>query len=297
MKSIKQYLESRGLSTATVESYYRQIMDYIMWCASKQIEVEEANMNEVMGYVHYLKQKGQNQATISRQIVSLKHYYSWLVKRDIRNDNPVNGINIKGVKKRKLYDILSHRELESIYASYPPKVGHGSLKTEIDKRNKVVVGLLVYQGLNSRDLSNLELKDVHLREAKIYIKGSRSSNERLLKVQAHQVIDLMEYQLQIRNRILEQSSKTTDQFILSSGSSDLLNNTLAKLLKQLKQQHPKIQNLHQIRTSVITHWLKQYNLREVQYMAGHKYVSSTESYRINDMQGLQDALDHCHPGN
>ncbi|MDF1573072.1 MAG: hypothetical protein P1P82_15795 [Bacteroidales bacterium] len=51
----------------------------------------------------------------------------------------------------------------------------------------------------------------------------------------------------------------------------------------------------QIRSSVITHWLKHYNLRQVQYMAGHKYVSSTERYQQNNLDKLQGQLEKYHP--
>jgi len=45
----------------------------------------------------------------------------------------------------------------------------------------------------------------------------------------------------------------------------------------------------------ITHWLKQYNLREVQYMAGHRYVSSTEAYPVNNMEDLRADIDQFYP--
>ncbi|MDD4673691.1 MAG: hypothetical protein PHI03_12220 [Bacteroidales bacterium] len=51
----------------------------------------------------------------------------------------------------------------------------------------------------------------------------------------------------------------------------------------------------QIRVSVITSWLQHYNLREVQYMAGHKYVSSTERYRTDNLKDLQKELEKYHP--
>jgi integrase/recombinase XerD len=46
---------------------------------------------------------------------------------------------------------------------------------------------------------------------------------------------------------------------------------------------------------VITHWLKNYNLRQVQYMAGHKYVSSTERYQQNTLEDLQKEINRYHP--
>jgi len=46
----------------------------------------------------------------------------------------------------------------------------------------------------------------------------------------------------------------------------------------------------QVRESVITAWLKQYDLRKTQYLAGHKYVSSTEDYKANVIDELQEDI-------
>ena len=67
------------------------------------------------------------------------------------------------------------------------------------------------------------------------------------------------------------------------------------LTKDIKATNPNFINFKQVRTTVITKWLKQYNLREVQQMAGHRYVSSTEAYQINNTEDLQEAIDKFHP--
>ena len=41
-------------------------------------------------------------------------------------------------------------------------------------------------------------------------------------------------------------------------------------------------------TSVIVKWLKQHNLQQVQYLAVHRYISSTESYQQNDIETLKE---------
>jgi integrase/recombinase XerD len=56
-----------------------------------------------------------------------------------------------------------------------------------------------------------------------------------------------------------------------------------------------VKNAQQIRASVITKWLKSHNLREVQYLAGHRYISSTESYLQNDMEELIEEINQYHP--
>mgnify|MGYP005854110209 CR=1 FL=1 len=59
----------------------------------------------------------------------------------------------------------------------------------------------------------------------------------------------------------------------------------------------EVLTLVKIRSSVITHWLKNHNLRQVQYMAGHKYVSSTERYQQNNLEALQKNIEGYHPLN
>jgi len=70
---------------------------------------------------------------------------------------------------------------------------------------------------------------------------------------------------------------------------------MSRMMIRLKAINPSVLNAKQIRASVITKWLKIYNLREVQYLAGHKYISSTESYLENDMEGLQEEVQQFHP--
>ena len=50
-----------------------------------------------------------------------------------------------------------------------------------------------------------------------------------------------------------------------------------------------------LRASVIVKWLKMYNLRKVQYLAGHRYISATESYKQNEMEGLTEEVNKFHP--
>ncbi|MEQ9403212.1 MAG: hypothetical protein RIM99_06495 [Cyclobacteriaceae bacterium] len=68
-----------------------------------------------------------------------------------------------------------------------------------------------------------------------------------------------------------------------------------QVIATLKSIDPGVQSTHQLRTSVMVNWLKSHNLREVQYMAGHRYVSSTETYLVNDMEGLIEEVNQFHP--
>jgi integrase/recombinase XerD len=59
--------------------------------------------------------------------------------------------------------------------------------------------------------------------------------------------------------------------------------------------NPVITNALHIRGSVALNWLKIHPKRQVQYMAAHKYLPSTEKYDLQGMEDLQDALTKYHP--
>jgi len=66
-------------------------------------------------------------------------------------------------------------------------------------------------------------------------------------------------------------------------------------MRKLKKQFPRIKSSYQIRASVITDWLKKHNLRKVQYMTGHRYISSTEAFLVNDLDELKEDVLKYHP--
>src|SRR5690554_8139992 len=115
---------------------------------------------------------------------------------------------------------------------------------------------MIYQGMGTSELSRLTKPDIKLREGKVYIAGSRRSNERTLKLEATQIMDIMEYQLQTRNELLKLSGKQTESYFVTTGSSDRVNNMMQNLIQNRYKQHRKVTTTKQIRTSVITHWLR-----------------------------------------
>ena len=66
------------------------------------------------------------------------------------------------------------------------------------------------------------------------------------------------------------------------------------LMRELGK-HTAVQSAWQLRMSVVMHWLKQYDLRIVQHMIGHRYVSTTQRYQDQDLEDLQQQLGKYHP--
>jgi len=304
MDGFKTYLFSLNFTKSSCERACFELKNYCDWCVENDLESENATHNILMDYIKFLKSKKQvKQITIQKYLSTIKNYYNHLINENIRETNPVLNIKIKGIKRQQLHSILDQKELENIYNSFVipledhPKSNQNWYKASVltAKRNKIIIGLLVYQGLDTTALKGLKTEDVKLHEGKIIITQTRKTNARTLELKAHQILDIMSYLMKTRDEILAISKKETELFLVSIGQSNNLQNSLAKLMQKLKVLHPEISSIKQIRASVITHWLRIYNLRQTQYFAGHKYVSSTEKFRKNDMQSLMEDIEKYHP--
>lgn len=290
------YLKKRQFSHSTLDTSRITIGLYLKWLEIENMEPEQISYQDLLGFMKYCSNKGTSQRTIQHYMNTVKHFYEYLEEEGRIDTNPVLGVEVKGVKRKVLYHILQPHELYQLYNQYPGE-------TLRDRRNKVMLGLLVYQGIRTEEMTRLTVKDIKLREGKIDVLGSRKNNSRLLQLESHQVMDMYDYILQVRPEILkmepkrksQQKQETEQLFIGEGGNCYSLSNFMTQLMIKVRKINPSVQNAKQIRASVITKWVKMYNLRKAQYLAGHRYISSTESYLQNDMEGLKEEVQQFHP--
>lgn len=308
--SFKEYLQSQGKSKSTVIHYSSYALDFLAWLDKDHTEPENATAKEVLAYLNHLQKKGQESKTRNIRLNVIKQFFNYQIDCGHRTDNPVQHLKIRGSKKQKLYPILDKQQLEKLYNEY-------QVPTEEDERanrnwfksyklsrarNKAILSLMIHQGLTTPEVNKLQLKDLKLKEGTVFIGGSRKSNERTLELKSKQIIELMEYQFTTRAELLKYCKEETQNLFISSPPVGLnySNRTDCKeiwkrLSDEIREQNKDFINFKQVRTSVITHWLKEFNLRQVQYMAGHRYVSSTESYLVNQTEDLQKDIDQFYP--
>ena len=304
MSTFGDYLFSKGHSSASVEAERRQLGYFFTWCDQEGMEPEEAGYRDLLAYVQSLRKKGTvKPITMQKYMGTLRHFFAWQVQQGKREDNPARDIDIQDIQRKVLQVMLTRAELERIYQQYGSGEVSEAAKAQnwakasalATKRNKAILGLLVFQGLTSHEIAALTVKSLELRAGKVHVEEGRRHNGRSLTLEAAQIMDLMEYTLQTRPELLKLTGKTGDQLFVSVGAGSKLNNTLNKLLEQITRIEPKVKTLQQLRASVITHWIKTLNLREAQHRAGHRYVSSTEAYLINDLEGLAEDVARFHP--
>ena len=297
----KQYLQQRQYATKTIESNQQMLLGYLSWLDREGIEAENVENRDIMGYIQHCQKRGIERVTIQRYLNAVKLFYDFKIMAGTMQINPVQGIQIKGIKRNKLHRILSPEELHRLYNNYDPEYipqPHGRHPIEhplIEKRNRVMLGLFAYQGIQTKELYKLETGHIKVRAGQIEIPGTKRSNPRTLQLEPHQVLDVYDYMLEVRPQILQRSKQQTEILLVSPKGGGKISNYITAMLREVRRQGNTIENVQQLRASVIVKWLRMYNLRKVQYMAGHKYVSSTEKYRQNEMQGLQEEINQYHP--
>ena len=74
-----------------------------------------------------------------------------------------------------------------------------------------------------------------------------------------------------------------------------MKNSLWHMFRAIKKRNPQIRSAKVIRSTVIANWLKTSDIRVVQYMCGHKWVSSTERYNALNLEGLKEQVRKYHP--
>lgn len=261
---------------------------FLKWVDRQQIDPVQSGYSDVLQFMKHCQKQGTTQRTIQHYLNSLRHFYDHQIEQQQREDNPVSAIKVQGVKRKTLYHIFSPAELHGIYNSYQDETLKG-------KRNKVMLGLLVYQGVKTEEIARLEVGHVKVKEGEIEIPAGVSGERRTLQLESHQVLELYDYINGTRKEILSKSGQKTDKLFVSIEGGNSLSSCMTRLMVWVRRSNRLVVNAKQLRASVIVKWLRMHNLRRVQYMAGHRYISSTESYQQSDMEGLTEEVNKFHP--
>lgn len=285
-----------GYAPPTVRQHCNYAGVFLGWCQKQNHKPELLRYEQLMDFILAQKER-MSDRQINRTLVAIRHYYRVF---DL-HPCPAMGVYIKGSRKRTLAPLVAYTEIEQMYQGY-------QASTRRQKRNKVLLGLVIYQALTSGDLHRLRPEHIDLEQGIIEVAGSRQTNRRVLQLQGHQIKELEEYLSKIRPKMLQllgesRPGRKPDQvdeavqeqvFFSESGSAEV-KSSIKMLFRAIKQQYPKIDSISSIRSSVIAEWLKTEDVRKVQYRVGHKYVSSTERYDQYNLTQLRVQIAEKHP--
>jgi len=307
------YMESNDLSPMTINKHLRYTEQFFKKMKKEDIQVTKP---DVLRFLEYLKnsRKLQNRHR-SEFLVSLNHYFTFLYKGGMITENPCWFLKIHGTNKKKLHRIYTPEELDQLFDNYYALFvlnyddsgkqwrEHSRIQSKLVKaRNALFLSIFINQGATTNEIRKIELDDIDFIKAKIKLRGGTRLNDRNLPLKASQIGLLMNYLQNIRPQLMEYQTTENNKLILSlpptietETDKNILQYAFNILSKQLKGIDRQFINFVQIRTSVITNWIKTEGLRKAQYMAGHRCISSTEKYLPNNLDELIDDINKLHP--
>jgi len=198
----REWLILKGYSSATVQTIVRQATEFLAWAEQQNIpEPAAMTYNDLMGYVQTCQKRGVSQKAIAHYMIDVRKLYDFLISEGMSKDNPAAFIKLRGIKRRVYHHILSPQELERLYREYPIEIKQepGKVIPPQDRnllsrrRNKVMVGLLVNQGLRVEELHALCVQDLALREGNLTVHSQRRTAQRILALESYQVYELIDY--------------------------------------------------------------------------------------------------------
>jgi integrase/recombinase XerD len=302
MQTFDNYLETKGYRPLTLTAYKREHRKTMQWLREENLDPENLQYKNLLVLIGHCRAQGRSTGDINKVLNVARLYFNYLIKEGRATENPALGLSVKGYQRRIPHSLLEPEVLAGLYQGYRAT---GAKR----QRNKAMLGLLIYQGLSIGELEKLGAGHLKLREGKIQVPGGIKSNGRTLALEAPQILDLQEYLQISRPQLLKearqyQRSQTGKEdpegpLFFSTEGGEKLQQTVRHMVQELKENLPETGKLTamKVRESVIAHWLKTKDIRIVQYMAGHKYASSTERYKEARLEALIEALEAFHPLN
>ncbi|MFO0380049.1 MAG: tyrosine-type recombinase/integrase [Cyclobacteriaceae bacterium] len=298
MMDLKSYLE-KNLSPSTAVRYERDLqLFFFLPMAIGMKNPQEAKYQQIMDVIGVLRKKYSNPKTVHRILAAIKKYYDYLLSTGTRKDHPCKSIVLRDTSRRnvQLQDLFTTQELEHLIESKPK-----SQRSVNQTRNKLLLSLLVYQGMARTEISKIEIDDINLEEGTIKAKGDERTNSRILPLKAKQVHLIYEYLNKERAKTCLRLSSgrhaESEKLFIGQRGNAMSSDCLCRIV--LRYQYlfaEKTLNSQTIRMSVTRNLLKEgKDIRVVQVYMGHKSPGTTERYKQGRTEELKAEIQKHHP--
>jgi integrase/recombinase XerD len=272
----------RALQAATLESYARDLREYLDWLARHgRGTLAEATQIDVLQHLASLQKRGLSRASQTRHLAALRGLHRFANAEGLAPADPAEGVEgSRGA--RPLPRFLGIEEVDRLLAQ-------PNASTPASARDRAMLELLYASGLRVSELVALPVAAVDTRLGIVRVRG-KGGKERIVPVGQRAQEALAAYLLGPRMALLRKR-QSRDLFVTPRGKR-MTRQGFWKLLARyargagLPDVHP-----HTLRHSFATHLLERgADLRAVQAMLGHADISTTQIYTHVDRERLKAIL-------
>jgi integrase/recombinase XerD len=283
----KYLTEDRQASRNTISSYIRDIKRFAGFLkVGVNCDLISVTNSDIRQFLKHLEESGLSRTTILRFVSSLKAFFNHITESGLINSNPVIGVSTANVSGKKVLPAtLSGREivrlLEMPDVTYPKGL-----------RDRAMLETLYATGLRVSELLSLDVSDVN---RFTWLITCRNGKERVIPVYEAAAKAISNY-LDFARPLITASDESA-LFVNTTGNR-MSRQGFWKLLKGYAEKAGIDKDItpQMLRHSFATHLLENgADLRSVQEMLGHSYISSTQVYTQIVKKQLKDVYIDSHP--
>jgi site-specific recombinase XerD len=296
MKIFRSYLVEK-YSSKSVKSYQSRVQQYLDYL---DVDGTEASQVEILEYIGYLRSEKSHPKTIRHHLYSIKIYYNYLQETGQRKDHPCKSLHLKdqinrGIAVECLYTM---EQMEQFLKAHKAK------QPFLQRRDEVLISLLIYQALTNTEVVNLKIVELDLEKGEVEVnvllgKVKRNNKSRTLGLKPKQILLIDRYLNQDRPELLKRNKnpnqKDNEILLLTKYGKAISVGSVNRQINQGEEKFMKMSPL-KIRQSVIKYKLQAgHNVRVVQEFAGHRSILSTEAYQMGEVEELKKGINKYHP--
>lgn len=289
INSFISYLHNvKKTSLNTELSYKRDLSKLYKFMTQRGItDISNISDTDLNSFVSFLEENQFAVATISRNIASVKGFFSYLKNQEIIEEDVSEALKSPKIVKRTP-EVITTGEvvklLEQPIGDNPKEI-----------RDKAMLELLYATGIRVTELISLRLSDINLQMSFIICKDVNKERMVPFGIEAKKAV--MEYLEHSRNAMIEDTK--SDVLFANCSGKPMSRQGFWKIVKFYAKKAGIVTDItpHTLRHSFAAHLVENgADLRSVQEMLGHSDISTTQIYaHLTHSSRIRDVYTKAHP--
>ncbi len=286
MTEISEFLQhlkfELNYSDLTIKSYEQDIVNFSTFLGSVGHGFIDANPQLIRIYLSKQLEEGKSKITCCRRIAALRHFYSFLMKKNYIKSNPF--LLVGAPKKEIRYpEALYLEQVELLFQKNKER------KDNLKYRDQAIIELLYASGIRVSELVNIKMNSIDMKNRVIRVFG-KGRKERLVmfsKSCQSTIVDYLNYRYSKSDYLFTNSK---GEQLTTRGVEYIVDEIQKKCNLQLGI-HP-----HTFRHTFATHLLEGgADLRVIQELLGHESINTTQIYTHITEEAMKQQFNMSHP--
>jgi integrase/recombinase XerD len=308
LKSFKEYLQTLGYATGTVESWpihLREFLHYIETIGITSIlNIESSHISNFITHIKLRKNKSKDGALSSssiNKIINAVNVFIKFINSTACPDAFGRSFLVESTAERAEDNIgkriiLTIAEIKQLYeATFLP---HRENSIAMGQRDRAIIAIFYGCGLRRSEGKSLNITDIDLHKRLLFVKKGKGNKQRYVPIAAKHVADIKDYLQEGREwflynhnanaewncdvhgkSLVKKEQANAEAFFIGQYGSRI--NEFYQRLRQMKIRAELEKNitLHGLRHSIATHLLQSgMDIEEIAKFLGHSSLASTQLY-------------------